>query len=592
MKTKLLIISIIVLLTNHFIDAQIKSKCNFNFIADTNVIIPPAWAFGILYGGYTDQIETIERIKNIQKHDYPIDAYWIDSWFWDYSGKGRGPKKYIDFVGDTTSYPNRKIMWDFMQENNIKGGFWTWNCILKDGNEEAFNEFQSKKYFTDVYKEINEWHNSGLSMGMLQTNISNQGTLCGNIDFMNPESIEFFKKKMKHFFDEGADFIKLDRTADINTCKTMFEMSQEFGGESKGRGFMLSHSFGTENDTYKRYPAKWTDDTKSDWNVENTNIKFPFWTPNVAFKENIAMFIDSNNKTSRIPFLTNDTGGFEKGEVDKPDEELFIRWFQFSIFNPIVELFSAPENPTSNLPWLYSDRADNIFKNYSHLRIQLFPYIYTYAHLSRLEGKNIIRPINGQIYQFMFGNEFLICPIYEKGIVEKKIFLPEGNWIDYWENERLTGGCQVKTSITIDKIPIFIKAGSIIPKRKYASSIEKGNNCELSLDIYLGDDGSFSLIEDDGQSNDYLVGKYSVTYMELIHSDRKDVFLILPIVGEYKGKIEKRTWHHEFICKNMPKLVKINNKKANYIFDKQSKKLKLSITEIDTSKLVRIEIKY
>ena len=114
---------------------------------DTNVVLPPAWAFGILYGGYTNQQQTVQRIDDIQKHDYPIDAYWIDSWFWSFAEKGRGPKKYIDFVADTVDFPNRKAMWDYMEQRNIKGGFWTWDCILKTGNEEAFEDFLNKGYF-------------------------------------------------------------------------------------------------------------------------------------------------------------------------------------------------------------------------------------------------------------------------------------------------------------------------------------------------------------------------------------------------------------------------------------------------------------
>jgi hypothetical protein len=79
-------------------------------VADTNIILPPAWAFGVLYGGYTDQAGTIDRIQKIQEHNYPIEAFWIDSWFWSYADKGIGPKKYIDFVADTSCYPNRKNM--------------------------------------------------------------------------------------------------------------------------------------------------------------------------------------------------------------------------------------------------------------------------------------------------------------------------------------------------------------------------------------------------------------------------------------------------------------------------------------------------
>jgi alpha-glucosidase (family GH31 glycosyl hydrolase) len=87
---------------------------------DTNVVLPPAWAFGVLYGGCTDQEGTIRRIKEIRTHNYPIDGYWIDSWFWDHTGKGKGPEKYIDFVADTVNFPNRKLMWDFLQQNGIR----------------------------------------------------------------------------------------------------------------------------------------------------------------------------------------------------------------------------------------------------------------------------------------------------------------------------------------------------------------------------------------------------------------------------------------------------------------------------------------
>ncbi len=122
-------------------------------VADTNLILPPSWAFGVLYGGYTNQEETIKRIDEIKKHDYPIDAYWIDSWFWSYAEKGMGPKKYIDFVADTTSYPNRSGMWNYLQKNGIKGGFWTWDCILKTGNEAAFSDFKDRGFFSTVYTE-------------------------------------------------------------------------------------------------------------------------------------------------------------------------------------------------------------------------------------------------------------------------------------------------------------------------------------------------------------------------------------------------------------------------------------------------------
>lgn len=540
-------------------------QINRNAVADTNVILPPAWAFGVLYGGYTNQQQTIETIKKIIKHDYPIDAYWIDSWFWDHSNKGIGPKKYIDFVADTIGYPNRKEMWSFMQQQQIKGGFWVWDCIFETGNETAFKEFLDNGYFRNTYYESNPWHNNSTTTAMHETNAGEKkGTLCGNINFDDPKAVAYFKQKMQPFLDEGADFLKLDRTAAIPVCKAMFEITQELGKETKGRGFILSHTGGQESEEYKRYPTKWTDDTRSDWTIENPLIKFDTWVPKVALKENIAMFTHPNSKSGQIPFLTNDLGGFDMGKTIKPEEELYIRWLQFSMFNPITEVFSQPENPTGNLAWKYSYKADTLFKQYAHLRMQLFPYIYSYAHQTRLLGKNIIRPIEGHLYQYLFGNEILVAPVYEKGQAMRTVFLPEGEWVNYWTGEELQGNKNHNVAAPISQIPLFVRQGAIIPMRKYYSSIEKGNNDTLELYIYPGDNSTFNLIEDDGTSNDYLKGKYAVTKMELVAAKNKNRLSILPIEGGYQTMQTKRTWEINLHTTKKLKGIKYNGKNISY----------------------------
>jgi alpha-glucosidase (family GH31 glycosyl hydrolase) len=537
-------------------------------VADTNLILPPAWAFGVLYGGYTNQQETIERVDAIRAHQYPIDAYWIDSWFWSHAEKGLGPEKYIDFVADTVGYPNRSNMWEYLRKNNIKGGFWTWDCILETGNEKAFSDFNSRGYFSDTYIETGAWHNNSRTTAMFETgNESKKGTRCGNIDFSNPQAVNYFKEQMKHFFDEGADFIKLDRTSKINVCKAMFEMSQEFGKETSGRGFMLSHSFETENEEYKRYPTKWTDDTRSDWNIGNPLVQFNTWVPPVALKENIAMFTDPAKASSRIPFLTNDLGGFDMGKTSKPEEELYIRWLQFSMFNPITEVFSQPENPTANLAWLYSARADSVFRFYAQLRMQLFPYIYSYAHRSRIEGKPMIGKIPGQLYEYMFGDEMLVAPVYEKGAVSRKVYLPAGNWINYWTGELLKGNAEHTIAAPIEQIPLFIRAGSIIPMRKYAPSIEKGNNDMLHLHFYPGADAVFKMVEDDGISNDYLKGIYASTLIEQKKQLSNTLIKISRPAGAFKG-INNRKWMLSIHSNKAPKKVLLNKTPVQFEYIK------------------------
>ncbi|WP_338359581.1 TIM-barrel domain-containing protein, partial [Yeosuana marina] len=144
--TKLVLVIILAFITsckNEVKNAIPSTNLNIK-IADSSVILPPSWAFGYIYGAYTNQEQSVALINNIIEHDYPIDAFWIDSWIWDWQNEGKGPDKYIDFVGDTISYPNRKEFWSFMEEKNIKSGMWVWDCILKTGNEEAYEDFKSK----------------------------------------------------------------------------------------------------------------------------------------------------------------------------------------------------------------------------------------------------------------------------------------------------------------------------------------------------------------------------------------------------------------------------------------------------------------
>jgi len=511
---------------------------------DANVILPPAWSFGVLYGGYTSQEGTIERIKEIQSHDYPIDAYWIDSWFWDYINHGSGPDKYIDFVADTISYPDREAMWSFMEENNIKGGFWIWDCIQQTGNEEAFQDFKDRGYFSETFIYTGSWHNSNTTTDMYQEgDDSTPGTPTGNIDFHNPEAAEYFKQQIKHFFDEGADFIKLDRTAEIQVCKTMFEATQELGKETEGRGFIMSHSsHGTDRPEFKRYPTKWSGDSRADWSLDKPTKDFYSWVPKHALKENIESYTDPENHKSEIPFLTMDMGGFQMGKTDQVDEELYLRWMQFAIFTPIVELFSQPENPTSNLPYKYSERADTLFRYYSHLRMKLFPYLYSNAHQTRWEGKHVVRKVPRSVHDYYYGDQILVAPVFEQGAKDRDVAFPEGTWINYWTNAEITGPTNKTVAAPVDKVPVFIQKGAIIPMRKYASSIEKGSNDTLEIHIYPGADGEFTLIEDDGTSNDYLEGIYGKTRFSLTNDAEIATLVIEPMLGYYNNMDEDRTW--------------------------------------------------
>lgn len=535
--------------------------------ADENVVLPPAWAFGIVYGAYTNQQQTEELIRDIIKHDYPIDGLWIDSWIWDWKNKGQGPKKYMDFVADTESYPDMEKMWSMMERENIKAGMWVWDSILKTGNEEAFEDFRSRGFFKSVYFRTDSWHNGARTTIIGDNSKPVSGTTCGDIDFQNPEAIKYFKQRMKHFFDKGLDFIKLDKTDAIPVCKAMFEMTQELGKETKGRGFILSHSGGTGSDEYKRYPAKWTDDTRSDWSAKTPLREFSTWLPKVGFKENIAMYTDLGRPFSKIPFMANDMGGFAVSTDRFIDEELYVRWLQFAIFAPLTTPFSQPENPTGNIAFKVSERADRIFKSFSHLKMELFPYVYSYAHRSRLDGINTIRPFKDHPYQYLFGNEMLVAPVYEQGATEVEVALPKDSvWIDMWTGTHYEGGKTVNIPAPIERIPVLIKQGAIIPKRKYARSIERGSNDTIELHVYPGADGEFVLIEDDGTSNDYLTGGFATTMISTKTVGGRTEIMIGPTNGTFRNMDPKRRWEVIVHQAERPRSVSLGRKRLKFEF--------------------------
>ena len=348
---------------------------------------------------------------------------------------------------------------------------------------------------------------------------------------------------MKHFFDAGLDFVKLDKTDEIPVCKAMFEMTQELGRETGGRGFILSHSGGTNSEEYKRYPAKWTDDTRSDWSAKTHIRPFSPWLPQVGFRENVEMYLDIKRPFHGIPFLTNDLGGFALSTDGYLDEELYLRWLQFAMLLPITTPFSQPENPTGNIAFKISPRADRVFRDYAHLKMQLFPYLYSYAHRSRLDGVGTVRPLSAAPPTYLLGDEILVAPVVEQGASERRVEFPAGSdWVDFHSGQRFAGGTAATAEAPPERLPFFIKAGAIIPLRKYARSIERGTNDLLELHLYSGANGSFELIEDDGTSNEYLGGVYAKTTMRQRVVGDELVLETEPVRGRYRDMSSARDW--------------------------------------------------
>ena len=554
-----------------------KSEDTTNFDASKiRSILPPAWAFGVLYGGYTNQETTLQTIDSLRMGSFPIDAYWIDSWFWNFTEQGRGPKGYVDFKGDREAFPNLKEMWQKMQNQKVKGGIWIWDCVFRENNEAVYDSFLRKNFFTNSFISSDRWHNR------------TGHTITGNIDFENPEGVAYWKQQLAPFFEAGLDFLKLDRSSEIPFTKAAFTATQEMGKETKGRGFTLTHLHSTYDPRHKLYPTKWTGDAKIAWTQPDypNNSIYAMG----AMKENVAMIADPKRTTYEIPFLTHDAGGYDYFGSTEQSNELYMRWIQFASLNSIMTLFSQYTNPTRNLPHRYPDYVQENFKKYTHLRMRLFPYLYTQALNTHLTGTKMVQGNGIDVDQFLLGEALLVAPVVTKGATTREVNFPPGTWYDIDTDETFTGGKNIMVNAPAEKLPLFIKKGSILPKRDYAPAIELGTNAHITLDIYPDTSGYFTLIEDDGTSNDYLEEGFSKTDISMKQLRKQLNISIGKTIGKYHPPFTERKWSLQIHkMKARPKNIRMNGKPVAFLYESKKQLVKITYSG-KINEMVLIEI--
>lgn len=580
---------------------------------DTIVDLPPAWSFGVLWGGYTLQDETLSRIDSIIAMDLPIDAYHIDSWFWDGLNKGAGPDGYLDFVGDTVAYPDMKGMWDYMESQHVKSGIWVWNMMHETGNEEHYNMLDSMGWHVrKIEKNTKGWHNKGKSVfdPVKGEYFKDSKTLYA--DFTNPDCYKYYQDNFKHFFDKGLDYVKLDNHTHVPYMDVFYKMTQNFGKETKGRGYIMTHAYHNDEEqmaNFKKYPVKWSDDTEIAWKDTEEGV----W-PHGGLIDNVEGVTRPDGKVNDVPFFTIDAGGFNYskkfmssevvGEQSNDfgggllnaklmipiDTELYIRWMQFANFLPVMQVFCGSEVPTSHLPWRNGPIAMANFKELTHLRMQLFPYIYSYAHQCRVRGGTMIKSDSNYIHQYLFGDELLIAPVVVQSATTKEVHLPAGQWIDYWTGKKYDGDQNIVVDAPLTTIPVFVKAGSIIPMRPYNKDIETGSRENLILDVYPSTETSeFELFEDDGISKDYKKGIFALTTISCSPEENGYKITVNPVKGYYEGMIDSKKVEVRFNTDKEPKVVEGSD--AKWDFDSGNGILKIEF-DLQVAEGADVSIQY
>jgi alpha-glucosidase/alpha-D-xyloside xylohydrolase len=318
----------------------------------------------------------------------------------------------------------------------------------------------------------------------------------------------------------------------------------------------------------------WSGDTESSWKTLEGQIA-----------------VGINSSISLSPYWGSDIGGFYA--TPEKTGELYARWYQFGAFCPSFR--SHGRTWHTSLPWGWglndmgvnednntntTDRKSAILqsemnnpliepvtKKYDELRYQLLPYNYTLAWEARYTGMPLMRALwlyfpndekaRSTGNEYFWGKYMLIAPVFEKGATKRDVYLPKGRWYDWWTNEKQAGGQIIKREVNLTTMPIYIRAGAIIPFdpiRQYTAEPVKE---PTTIKVYRGANGSFTLYLDDGISLKYLKGK--ATWINFTWNDKSKQLILKP--GTPKGNFTNLPVHKKFIVELLPDKI---TKQVNY----------------------------
>lgn len=314
----------------------------------------------------------------------------------------------------------------------------------------------------------------------------------------------------------------------------------------------------------------WSGDTESSWKTLEAQIA-----------------VGINHSLSLSPYWGSDIGGFYSNE--ELTGELYARWYQFASFCPsfrshgrtwwtrlpwgwgLKELGPLEQNRVPLVSELNNHAIEPVAKKYAELRYQLMPYTYTLTYEARKTGMPLIRSLwlhynkdklsasTGD--EFLWGRDMLVAPIYKKGATSRDIYLPPGEWYDWWTNERSGGGKTITKTVDLSVMPIYVRAGAIIPFDPIRQYTDEKVTEPTTIRVYRGANGQFSLYEDDGISLDYLKGKYTLTNFSW--DDKAKVLKIKPEAGIAPNN---KTYKILLLPEGQSKLVQYLGKSLNVRF--------------------------
>lgn len=509
----------------------------------------PDWAYGYWHShiNIQSQDEYLKLIDEFRTRKIPLDVLVQDLNYW-----GNYPWGSHKF--DEQRYPDPQNMISKAHEKHVKYVISVWGMFQQDSDnwlelkeKGLLFRYNNCSFWTDKGTwYYNPFSAEGRNVYWEQMNrdLYTKGVDAWWLDASEPEISTpadpfLYKEVMNNNLGTGARYLN---TFSLMQTKGIYEGQRKTNPNRRvailaRSAFAGQQSYGT---------IMWTGDIAGTWDVFRKQVKCGL-----------------NFALSGLPYWTTDIGGFFINTTDWPGgthepgyRELYTRWFQWGTFCPIMRTHGC--GPRREM-WIMGEKSYEIQKKFDELRYQLQPYIYSLAGETTHSGYTMMRPLlmdfQSDIHvfdiydQYMFGPAMMICPVLESNVRSRDVYLPEGvNWYDFRTNERFEGGKSVNRAAPLETIPIMIRGGSILPMGEVMQYIGEKMPEKLTLNVYTGADGNFSLYEDEGDNYNYEKGSYAL--IPMIWDENVQTLTIAARSGGFPDMLKERRFVIRFIDGN------------------------------------------
>jgi alpha-glucosidase len=279
----------------------------------------------------------------------------------------------------------------------------------------------------------------------------------------------------------------------------------------------------------QRYAAQWPGDNTSTW---------------ADLVQSIPMLLGMG--LSGLPFVGSDIGGFEKnpGAFEKnPSPELYTRWLQAGIFYPFMRTHTSLGTADQD-PWSYGVRHEALNRRAIELRYELLPYIYNVMQEASETGVPALRPLfleypeDAQTYalddEFLLGRDLLAAPVLREGASQREVYLPKGDWYDFWTGRQATGGATIQLPVSLETIPLFVRGGAFLFRQPVVQHTGEMPGQPLIVGVYPASRSEASLYEDDGESTEYKTGAFARRRFTQTRAEARAVIEVGAPEGPYR----------------------------------------------------------